>query len=67
MCFCVSTDIGDHWPDTCLGGVQGDRSCAPGRGKMGVSENPLEQWCDDAGGCPPLPHHHYHDAGTPLS
>lgn len=28
--FGVPTDIGDHWPDTRLGGVQGDRSSALG-------------------------------------
>lgn len=26
--FCVSADIGNHRPDTCLGGVQGDCSRA---------------------------------------
>ncbi len=63
-CFRVSTDIGDHWPDTCLGGVQGDCSSALGRGIMGVPEQPLQQRSNDAGGRPPLRHHHCHDTST---
>ena len=63
----VSTDPGDHGPDTHLGGVQGDCSRTLGWGLMGVPQHPLQQWSDDAGRRRPLPHHHRHDSGTQVS
>lgn len=34
---------------------------------MGVSEQPLQQRGNDAGGRPPLRHHHRHDTGMRVS
>lgn len=66
VCFYVSSDIGDRWPDTCLGGVQGDCSGALGRWIVGILKESLKHWSNDAGGCPPLPHHHCHDPGREI-
>lgn len=34
---------------------------------MGVSEQQLQHWSHDGGGCLSLPHHHCHVAGMKLS
>lgn len=65
--FCVSADTGNHRPDTCLSGVQGDCSRALSWRIMGVPQQPLEQRSNDARGRPALPHHHRHDTGTQVS